>query len=58
MSDLVLGLVLAVLAAFLLGGMLSLGRQGVRRGAVVVGVLALVSLVAAGLYLVPYALSR
>ncbi|WP_298801558.1 hypothetical protein [uncultured Pseudokineococcus sp.] len=58
MSQLVLGLVLAVLAAFLLGGALSLGRQGLRRGALVAGVLAVLALVAAGLYLVPYALDR
>ncbi|MEJ5868899.1 hypothetical protein WDV85_14250 [Pseudokineococcus sp. 5B2Z-1] len=58
MSQLVLGLVLAVLAAFLLGGALSLGRQGLRRGAVVTGVLAVLALVGAGLYLVPYALDR
>ncbi|GAA2038180.1 hypothetical protein WDZ16_16380 [Pseudokineococcus marinus] len=58
MSQLVVGLVLAVLAAFLLGGALSLGRQGLRRGAVVTGVLAALALVGAGLYLVPYVLDR
>lgn len=58
MSQLVVGLVLAVLAAFLLGGALSLGRQGLRRGAVVTGALAVLALVGAGLYLVPYALDR
>ena len=58
MSPLVLGLVLAVLAAFLAGGALSLGRQGLLRGAVATGVLAAGALVGAGLYLVPYALDR
>ena len=58
MSQLVVGLLLAVLAAFLLGGALSLGRQGLRRGAAVAGLLAALALVGAGLYLVPYALDR
>ncbi|MEJ5914867.1 hypothetical protein [Pseudokineococcus sp. 1T1Z-3] len=58
MSDLVTGLLLALLAAFLGGGALSLGRQKLVPGAVVVGVLAVASLVAAGLYLVPEVLDR
>ena len=58
MSPLVIGLLLAVLAAFLAGGALSLRRQHLVPGAVAVGVLAVVALVGAGLYLVPYAQSR
>ncbi|WP_299037367.1 hypothetical protein [uncultured Pseudokineococcus sp.] len=58
MNPLVIGLVLAVAAAFLAGGALSLGRQHLVRGAVAVGALAALALLGAGLYLVPYALDR
>jgi hypothetical protein len=57
-SDLVVGLLLALLASFLVGGVLSLRRQGLTAGAVVCGLLALAATVGAALYLVPVALAR
>ena len=58
MSDLVVGLLLALLASFLVGGVVSLRRQGLVVGAVVCGLLALAATAGAALYLVPVALAR
>lgn len=56
MSQLVVGLLLAVLGCFLLGGAWSFRAQGLGVAAVVVAILGILFLAGAGLYLVPYAM--